>query len=166
MVAYKEQALPPRASMDGSQGGLIKAHMFVHTSADPTAYAQDMLSRRALVAAAALSGRTTSGISDVLADASEAAAELAEAGEAPGSERQQQRQQQHWHQRDGGSSQAPCEHSLSRQSSLAASVEPLLAGQQPSSSSSGDRAGGSSFPLTRLARHHAAEAAGGDVGNV
>ena len=88
---------------------------------------QALMSRRALVAAAALSGRTTSGISDVVGDLSAsntptaAGAELAAAAAWGASHRpaaQQQRQQQ------PGLQGCPSAQSLSSQ----ASQQPLLGG--------------------------------------
>jgi hypothetical protein len=61
------------------------------------AYQQDAMGRRALVAAAALSGRSTSGISDTLADVSLAPVPAGSSEEPP-----QAAQQQHPPQQAGG----------------------------------------------------------------
>jgi chemotaxis response regulator CheB len=142
VVAFQEPPPQQRASLDGGEPGLIKAqHHGKH--GDPAAVARDLLGRRALVAAAALSGRTVSGLSqlsDVLADASDAASDDVEAAE-------QQEQQE-------GSR-------LSQHGTPASPPQPLPPSAQQPGSSVGTGAGGPAS-LTRLARQHAADAHGSD----
>lgn len=188
-VAFQDAAAPCKASIpahrsseEGSgQAGLIKAQPHAYSS-EPAAYAQGLLSRRALVAAAALSGRTHSGISDMSYDASDIAAadeEAAErqAAEQPGdglgrhSHLQPQQLEQHdWHWQGDSSVTLPAPVSgLSRHSSLAASTQALPPDRLPTSSAAGGEAGQAAtgtLLLTRLARHHAAHPELGSDNNV
>ncbi|KAL4857910.1 hypothetical protein ACK3TF_001887 [Chlorella vulgaris] len=187
-VAFQDAAAPckatipaHRSSEEGSgQAGLIKAQPHAYSS-ERAAYAQGLLSRRALVAAAALSGRTHSGISDMSYDASDIAADEEAAGrqaaEQPGDglERQahlqpQQLEQHDWHRQGDSSVPLPARVSgLSRHSSLAASTQALPPDELPTGSAAGGEAGQGAIGtllLTRLARHHAAHPELGSDSNV
>lgn len=133
-MAFQDAAPKQRASLD-SEPGLIKAQHCSQPGGheDPATCARDLLGRRAMVAAAALSGRTVSGLSDMLADASDAASDDLEGCEQPTQQQQQQHEGSSWSRTHGSAAllQAP-----------------------PPSGSLGPCIGSPAF-LTRLARQHA-----------
>lgn len=161
MVAFKENRKPPGSpGMDAGGEGFIKAHTAGGPGASGAAACparvaagpgssrgaaggagQDpaLMGRRAMVAAAALSGRTTSGLSDVQAEVMLTATPRAVLGEhnrtpSPLSQRQQAQQPPLGHadeqQSDGGSSP-----SASSQSLASLAVQPLLGRARSTSAS-------------------------------
>lgn len=137
VVAFKESC-KPEPSGDGEGGLLIKAHKAAPgvdgsaacgSGSGCSTPSEALMSRRALVAAAALSGRTSSGLADAMADLPFGAAP---AGDDLVSTSQQQQQQVELQQAEGSMRACPSAQSLSRQSSLAA---PLLGRPRGSTSS-------------------------------